>query len=87
DSFRNSLDGDLDSSYKWVEVWSHIYLGKIFDLTGSRERAINEYQKAEELKDNTGGAQQEAEKYMKSPYTAAGSTPAATKPEEKPAKP
>ena len=68
-------------------IWSHIYLGKIFDLTGSRERAINEYQKAEELKDNTGGAQQEAEKYMKSPYTAAGSTPAATKPEEKPAKP
>ncbi len=88
DSFRNALDGDLDSSYKWVEVWSHIYLGKIFDLTGSRERAINEYQKAEELKDNTGGAQQEAEKYMKSPYTAAGSTQAATtKPEAKPTKP
>ncbi|MGH9729795.1 MAG: M1 family aminopeptidase [Candidatus Acidiferrales bacterium] len=88
DSFRNALDGDLDSSYKWVEVWSHIYLGKIFDLTGSRERAINEYQKAEELKDNTGGAQKEAEKYMKSPYTATGSTQAATtKPEEKPSKP
>jgi aminopeptidase N len=68
DSFRNALDGDLDPSYRWVEVWSHIYLGKIFDLTGSRERAINEYQKAEELKDNTGGAQQEAEKYMKVPY-------------------
>ncbi|MGH9709184.1 MAG: M1 family aminopeptidase [Candidatus Acidiferrales bacterium] len=88
DSFRSSLDGDLDSSYKWVEVWSHLYLGKIFDLTGSRERAINEYQKAEELKDNTGGAQQEAEKYMKSPYTAAGSTQAATtKPETKPSQP
>jgi tetratricopeptide (TPR) repeat protein len=88
DSFRNALDGDLDSSYKWVEVWSHIYLGKIFDLTGSRERAINEYQKAEELKDNTGGAQQEVEKYMKSPYTATGSTQATTtKPEEKPSKP
>lgn len=88
DSFRNALDGDLDSSYKWVEVWSHIYLGKIFDLTGSRERAINEYQKAEELKDNTGGAQQEAEKYMKSPYTAAGSTQSpTTKPEEKSSKP
>ncbi len=88
DSFRNALDGDLDSSYKWVEVWSHIYLGKIFDLTGSRERAINEYQKAEELKDNTGGAQQEAEKYMKSPYTAAGGTQSpTTKPEEKSSKP
>ncbi|HEV2306377.1 MAG TPA: M1 family aminopeptidase [Candidatus Acidoferrales bacterium] len=68
-SFRDALDGDLDPSYRWVEVWSHIYLGKIFDLTGSRERAINEYQKAEELKDNTAGAQEQAEKYMKAPYT------------------
>lgn len=77
DGFRNSLDGDLDPSYRWVEVWSHIYLGKIFDLTGSRERAINEYQKAEELKDNTGGAQKEAEKYMKVPY---GQAPPAAAP-------
>jgi aminopeptidase N len=83
DSFRNSLDGDLDPSYRWVEVWSHIYLGKIFDLTGSRERAINEYQKAEELKDNTGGAQQEAEKYMKVPY---GTQPAASTSTTKPAR-
>jgi aminopeptidase N len=77
DSFRNALDGDLDPSYRWVEVWSHIYLGKIFDLTGSRERAINEYQKAEELKDNTDGAQQEAEKYMKAPYGQPQNTAAA----------
>ena len=84
-SFRDALDGDLDPSYRWVEVWSHIYLGKIFDLTGSRERAINEYQKAEELKDNTGGAQQEAEKYMKVPYGQPETTAAA--PATKPAKP
>lgn len=85
DSFRNSLDGDLDPSSRWVEVWSHIYLGKIFDLTGSRERAINEYQKAEELKDNTGGAQKEAEKYMKAPYTQTQTSAAA--PTAKPARP
>ncbi len=84
DSFRNSLDGDLDLSYRWVEVWSHIYLGKIFDLTGSRERAINEYEKAEELKDNTGGAQKEAEKYLKSPYTQPQAS--ASAPNSKPAK-
>ncbi|MFZ0211432.1 MAG: M1 family aminopeptidase [Candidatus Acidiferrales bacterium] len=84
DSFRSALDGDLDPSYRWVEVWSHIYLGKIFDLTGSRERAINEYQKAEELKDNTGGAQQEAEKYMKSPYTNPDAQPAAPAKQAKP---
>ncbi|HVA72855.1 MAG TPA: tetratricopeptide repeat protein [Candidatus Limnocylindrales bacterium] len=84
DSFRSALDGDLASSSRWVEVWSHIYLGKIFDLTGSRERAINEYQRAEELKDNTGGAQQQAEKYMKVPYTESGTKQAAT---AKPVKP
>ena len=81
DSFRNALDGQMDPSEKWVEVWCHIYLGKIFDLTGSRERAINEYQKAQQLKDDTGGAQEEVEKYMKTPYTGEGSpvqpTPAA----------
>ncbi len=85
DGFRNSLDGDLDPSSRWVEVWSHIYLGKIFDLTGSRERAINEYEKAEELKDNTGGAQAEAEKYLKAPYGQTQTTAAAPAP--KPAKP
>jgi aminopeptidase N len=87
DGFRNSLDGDLDPSYRWVEVWSHIYLGKIFDLTGSRERAINEYQKAEELKDNTGGAQQEAEKYMKVPYGQPQPQTTAAAPATKPANP
>jgi Peptidase family M1 domain len=76
DTFRNALDGEIDPSYKWVEVWAHIYLGKIFDLTGSRERAINEYAKAQELKDNTDGAQAQAEKYMKVPYSE--STPGST---------
>jgi len=79
-SFRDALDGDLAPSYHWVEVWSHIYLGKIFDLTGSRERAINEYQKAEELKDNTAGAQEQAEKYMKTPYTGKEKTAQTTAP-------
>jgi tetratricopeptide (TPR) repeat protein len=65
-AFRNALDGNLDP--KWVEVWSHIYLGKIFDLTGQRERAINEYSRALELNDNTGGAQEEARKYIQQPY-------------------
>ncbi len=77
-AFRDALDGDLDSSYKWVEVWSHIYLGKIFDLTGQRERAVNEYSRAEQLKDNTGGAQAEAAKYLAKPYTGNGTGGTAT---------
>ena len=68
-SFRDSLDGDLDPSYKWVEVWSHIYLGKIYDVAGDRTRAVNEYSKAEQTNDNTGGAQDQAKHYMSAAYT------------------
>jgi tetratricopeptide (TPR) repeat protein len=64
--FREALNGDLDP--KWVEVWSHINLGKIFDITGQRERAVTEYNLAVRTKDNTQGAQLEAGKYLKEPY-------------------
>lgn len=64
--FREALNGDLDP--KWIEVWSHISLGKIFDVTGQRERAVNSYQQAVRTKDNTQGAQEEAAKYLKKPY-------------------
>lgn len=64
--FRLALDGDLEP--KWTEVWAHINLGKIFDITGQRERAVNEYNQAIRTKDNTQGAQEEAAKYLKAPY-------------------
>jgi hypothetical protein len=64
--FREALNGDLQP--KWTEVWSHINLGKIFDITGQRERAVNEYNLGIRTKDNTQGAQAEAEKYLKQPY-------------------
>lgn len=64
--FREALNGDLEP--KWVEVWSHIYLGRIFDITGQRERARNEFQLAIRTKDNTQGAQEEAAKYLDKPY-------------------
>jgi aminopeptidase N len=64
--FREALNGDLQP--KWTEVWSHINLGKIFDITGQRERAVNEYKQAERTKDNTQGALEEAAKFLKSPY-------------------
>jgi hypothetical protein len=65
-SFRESLAGDLDP--KWTEVWSHINLGKIFDISGQRERAVSEYNLAIRTKDDTQGAQEEAGKYLKTPY-------------------
>jgi hypothetical protein len=65
-SFRDALRGDGDP--KWIEVWSHINLGKIFDITGQRERAVNEYRLAIQTNDNTQGAINEARSLMQKPY-------------------
>jgi len=65
-SFRDALRGDGDP--RWVEVWSHIELGRIFDLTGQRDRAVNEYRLAVQTNDNTQGAINEARALMQKPY-------------------
>lgn len=65
-AYRESLNGDGEP--RWTEVWSHIQLGKIFDITGQRERATNEYRQALQTNDNTQGAQDEARKYLQRPY-------------------
>ena len=67
-SFRDALRGDNDP--KWTEVWSHINLGKIFDVTGQRERAVNEYRQAVQTNDNTQGAVNEARSLLQKPYQA-----------------
>ena len=72
-SFRDALDGATDLTTKWTEVWSHIYLGRIYDIQGDRTRAVNEYSKAKQTADDTGGAQAEAEKSLKKAYSEAGS--------------
>ncbi|MBV9761082.1 MAG: tetratricopeptide repeat protein [Acidobacteriaceae bacterium] len=64
--FRAAINGDLEP--KWTEVWSHVNLGKIFDVTGQRDRAVNEYKQAIRTHDNTGGAQEEAARYSTKPY-------------------
>jgi tetratricopeptide (TPR) repeat protein len=73
-AFRAALGGDADP--KWTEVWSHIYIAKIYDLLGQRERAINEYSLAQHLGDDTAGAQQEVARYIQKAYTGDDSTPA-----------
>jgi len=65
-SFRDAQRGDGDP--KWVEVWSHIELGRIFDCTGQRDRAVNEYRLAVQTNDNTQGAINEARALMQAPY-------------------
>jgi aminopeptidase N len=68
-AFREALQTVPDPGEKWTEVWSHIYLGKIFDLLGQRERAVNEYSKARQTNDDTGSAQQVAESFLKKAYS------------------
>ena len=65
-AYRDALRGDGDP--RWTEVWSHIQLGKIFDVTGQRDRAVNEYRQAVQTNDNTQGALNEARLYLQKPY-------------------
>ncbi len=65
-AYREALSGDGDP--RWTEVWSHVQLGKIYDITGQRERATNEYRQALQTNDDTQGALEEARKYLSAPY-------------------
>lgn len=66
DAFRAALSGD--GVPKWTEVWSELQLGKIFDASGQRDRAVNQYREALETQDNTSGALTLAGEYLKQPY-------------------
>jgi tetratricopeptide (TPR) repeat protein len=65
-SYRDALRGDNEP--RWTEVWSHIELGKIFDCTGQRDRAVNEYRLAVQTNDNTQGALNEARQDLTKPF-------------------
>jgi aminopeptidase N len=64
--FRDALNGDLDP--KWIEVWSYINLGKIYDIRGDRQRALTQYQKAVNTGNDAFGAQGDAKKYLQEPF-------------------
>jgi tetratricopeptide (TPR) repeat protein len=65
-AYRDALRGDGEP--RWTEAWSHIALGKIFDLTSQRDRAVNEYRLAVQTNDNTQGAVNEARQWLQKPY-------------------
>ena len=65
-SYRDALRGDDEP--RWTEVWSHIQIGKIFDITGQRDRAVQEYRLAVQTNDNTQGGLNEARLYLQKPY-------------------
>src|SRR5437588_1895651 len=86
-AFLEALQTVPEPSEKWTECWSHIYLGEIFDILGQRERGVNEYSKAKQTNDNTGGCQVRAELLIKKPYSESGGELVATPASMEPAKP
>lgn len=67
EEFQAALNGNLRP--KWVEVWSYLKIGEIFDVTGQRDRALNEYERALHTNDNTQGALDLANRYIQKPYS------------------
>ena len=65
-SYRDALRGDGEP--KWTECWSHVGIGRIFDITGQRDRGVNEYRLAVQTNDNTQGCVNEARQSLQTPY-------------------
>ena len=65
-AYRDALRGDGYPS--WTKVWSHIQMGKIFDITRQRERAVAQYQLAIQSGDNTDGAINQARELLERPF-------------------
>ena len=65
-AYRDSLAGD--GNPVWTKAWSHIQIGKIFDITSQRERAVAQYQLAIQTGDNTDGAINQARELLEHPF-------------------
>jgi tetratricopeptide (TPR) repeat protein len=63
--FQKALDSGKDPH---VVAWSHIYLGRIFDLQGERESAIAQYNAALATNNAPAEAKSIAEKGLQQPY-------------------
>lgn len=66
-------------------AWSHIYLGRIFDLQGQRQQALEHYRAALQLGDAAPATRAAAERGMAQPYerpAAGGQRPAAADKED-----
>jgi TonB family protein len=63
--FHKALAGDHQPP--WTVVWAHIDLGRAFDATSQRDRAVAEYQSALDTGDDTFGARNYATAYLEKP--------------------
>ena len=72
-------------------AWSHIYLGRMLDLSCRRDQALTEYKKALENRDGQQDTRLAAERGVKAAYAVKGHTceedDADDQPEDTPSKP
>src|SRR5206468_3088839 len=57
-----------NSAEPGMKVWAYIYMARIFDLECSRARAVEYYQQAIKIGDNTRNAQTAAREGAEKPY-------------------
>jgi len=58
-----------------ILAWTHIYLGRIYDIEGNRQRAIEEYQAALALRTGSEKIEQAAQRGLEAPYGTRPSRP------------
>jgi tetratricopeptide (TPR) repeat protein len=66
DNFTAAINGSRKPS--WVVVWSHIKRGNAYDAMGDRDKAVDNYKKAQGIGDNYDNAQEAVKKYLAAPY-------------------
>ncbi len=66
-SFRDALNGDLKP--RWVEAYTQLHLGKIYDILGERQRAQAEYTKVLNSGVTYMAMDEEAQELMTEPYS------------------
>ncbi len=75
-SFKGDMEGAQNDFQRALETakdprvlaWSHVYLGRIFDLQGERDSAIAQYKAALDMSDVPADAKPVAERGLKEPY-------------------
>lgn len=63
-------------------AWSHIYLGRLYDVMPDRERALSEYHAALTVRDSQPDTKAAAESGLKQPFAAPGAQHEASQPDD-----
>ncbi len=84
DGFQATLNSSKDPR---TLAWSHIYLGRLYDVVPNREKAVAEYRAALTVRDSQPDTKAAAEKGLKEPFAAPKSQNTPAQQEEEPLDP